>query len=222
MAHEQDEIDAWALPLPDDIITKILAYLPAKSVGQFRTVSRSWNAELSSPSFIDLHLRCANRKNNQAPKLFFTPTSEPSGERFYYAWQLGRPVEKLMADRFTIPKPVTRPLHGLVLIRCPFVGGYSVCNPSTGEALALPDGRSPLKAKFRVSTPTKPAPSYWWHVAYGLGYCSATREYKAVRVFSGSYAEQEQVVPSCEVFVLGAPTSWRLAAQQPPVFVVEE
>nr|XP_051210926.1 uncharacterized protein LOC127328361 [Lolium perenne] len=56
--------------LPEDtIVMEILPYLPAKSVGRFRAVSRAWRAALSSATFIELHLRRANRDGQ--PRLFF-------------------------------------------------------------------------------------------------------------------------------------------------------
>ncbi|KAF0933336.1 hypothetical protein E2562_017958 [Oryza meyeriana var. granulata] len=42
--------------LPDHVVLDIVSYLPAKSVGRFRTVSRSWLAALSAPFFLDLYL----------------------------------------------------------------------------------------------------------------------------------------------------------------------
>ncbi|KAF8660263.1 hypothetical protein HU200_057830 [Digitaria exilis] len=53
-----------ALVLPVEVITEILARLPAKSVGRFRCVSRAWCAMLSADYFVDLHLRRANRPDH--------------------------------------------------------------------------------------------------------------------------------------------------------------
>ena len=47
--------------LPTELVTEILARLPAKSAGRFRCVSHAWLAMLSSAYFVDLHLRRANR-----------------------------------------------------------------------------------------------------------------------------------------------------------------
>ncbi|XP_071705134.1 F-box/kelch-repeat protein At3g06240-like [Rutidosis leptorrhynchoides] len=44
-----------ASEVPPDIITEIICYLPAKSVGRFRCVSKQWNTLLSSPHFIKTH-----------------------------------------------------------------------------------------------------------------------------------------------------------------------
>ncbi|XP_071705135.1 F-box/kelch-repeat protein At3g06240-like [Rutidosis leptorrhynchoides] len=44
-----------ASEIPPDIITEILYYLPAKSAGRFRCVSKEWKSLLSSPHFIKTH-----------------------------------------------------------------------------------------------------------------------------------------------------------------------
>ncbi|KAM0930019.1 hypothetical protein ACQ4PT_001201 [Festuca glaucescens] len=202
--------------LPDDIFMEILSYLPAKSIGRFRSVSSSWDAQLLSPSFVELHRRRANNPGGQ-PKLFFSPTEKPSD---FYSWQPGGgPVKKLMENELCFPAPVTKPLHGLVLIRSYGVdGGYDVCNPSTGEFMAIQDTRLPFKTILRYSTQTQPGPPSYIHVAYGLGYCSVKDEYKVVRLFSDAY----EIAPRCEVLVLRAPAYWRPTVQQPPVCIVED
>ena len=149
--------------LPDDIVVEIFSYLPAKSIGRIRSVSSSWDAQLLSPSFVELHRRRAN--NPRQHKIFFSPTDEPSEEcNHFYSWQPGGgPVKKLMENELWRPAPLTKPLHGLVLIRSVGAhdGGYDVCNPSTGEFLALKDTRLPLKTIFRHSRTLPRPPSYW-------------------------------------------------------------
>ncbi|XBI14535.1 hypothetical protein VPH35_057107 [Triticum aestivum] len=278
----------YASRLPDDVVLEILSFLPAKSIGRFRSMSRSWRAELSSTSFVEFHRRRAN--NPDQPKLFFSANfddeasgseddNEASGseddieasdgsedddeasddskdgdqasddskdndeasddskdndeasedsedeEGYFYSWQPGGgSVKKLMEYDFWCPAPLTKPLHGLVLIRSVFLGGhnlgdgYDVCNPSTGEFLYLPDTRLPLKTIIRYSN-TQDHPPCYMDVAYGFGYSSVTHEYKAVRMFSSGYVP---ATTCCEVLVLGVPACWRPTAQQPPECVVEE
>ncbi|KAK1692364.1 hypothetical protein QYE76_009061 [Lolium multiflorum] len=215
MANQQqdDGTSSSSQSLPDDVVTEILAYLPAKSVGRLRCVSRSWRAMLSTALFVKLHLRRANDK----PKIFFSPTKCDSDNDYqFYAWQPGcaAPVTKLMRNDFSRPAVLTRPLHGLVLLRCVGEGGYFLCNPSTGEVRPLPDSRAPLKLGSHL-------PFCYFKVVYGFGYCSASNEYKAVRIFSD---EMDGAAPSCEVFVLNGdtPAYWRPAVSQPPMCVLEE
>ncbi|KAK1642739.1 hypothetical protein QYE76_060544 [Lolium multiflorum] len=218
MANQQD--DGASPLLPHDVVTEIFAYLPAKSVGRFRCVSRSWDATLSSALFVRLHLRQAN--NGDKPRFFFSPTFEPESTSKYqfYAWQpAGTPaVRKLAPNNFSRPAPLTKPLHGIVLIRCVNDGGYFLCNPSTGEVHPLPDSRAPFKMNPGCNPIDLP---FYLQVAYGFGYCSANHRYKAVRIFS---QEHKGAAPSCEVFVLNGDTAayWRPAASQPPMCVVEE
>ncbi|KAF0930246.1 hypothetical protein E2562_030887 [Oryza meyeriana var. granulata] len=78
-------------------------------------------------------------------------------------------------------------LHGLVLIcRRGHAGGYYVFDPCTRALLALPDTKFPWKKSFKFIahlTGRARTPAYM-NVSYGLGYCSATGEYKVVRLFS--------------------------------------
>ncbi|XBI51427.1 hypothetical protein VPH35_033933 [Triticum aestivum] len=216
--QEDDDAPAQRSPLPHKVVTEILAYLPAKSAGRFRCVSRSWQATLSSAHFLELHLRRANYQEAAGrPKLFFGPTDEPSDDYFFYAWQPGGAVTKLMGNGLLLPAPLTKPLHGLVLLRCVRSGGYYICNPSTGAVLPLPDSRVPSKKTSRYPLP------YYMDVVYGLGYCSATHRYKAVRIFSKEEVNSVDA-PCCDVFVLGGdtPAYWLPATSKPPMCVVTE
>jgi F-box interacting protein len=141
-------------------------------------------------------------------------------ESCFYAWQPGGAVKKLSPNNFLLATPLSRPLHGLVLIRSGGTG-YHVYNPSTGAALAIPDSTLPAKMIWRRTSRDVKLPHYFY-VAYGLGYCSVSGEYKAVRLFSNNedYGEYSQIL--CEVFVLDTLAYWRPAAQQPPACVVQE
>ncbi|KAF0930251.1 hypothetical protein E2562_030891 [Oryza meyeriana var. granulata] len=222
MAGEHEE--AASFWLPDDILIHILSNLPAKSVVRFRSVSRSWRDMLSSASFVELHLRRANRPDQL--KVFFLSAKPTDAEHpdkcYFYSRQLpGGPAKKLMREDFAhgqFAAPVTKPLHGLVLMRCTSLhGGYYVCNPSTNAVLALPDSKFPLKSSLRIiphSSRRDWTPGYTT-VSYGFGYCSATGEHKVVRLFSDTFSFQAADTCS-EVFVLDTPAFWRPTAQQPP------
>jgi F-box interacting protein len=157
-------------------------------------------------------------------KIFFSPSDEPSKEYYFYAWQPGGdPVKKLMRNEFLFPIPLTRPLHGIVLLHCDaddYRGGYYVCNPSTGALLLLPDSYLPLKQNFRAPRKNYPRPLCYFEVAYGFGYCSTTNEYKVVRLFSNEV--DETIGPCCEVFVLDKLAYWRPSVHQPPPCTVED
>ncbi|XP_020201417.1 F-box/LRR-repeat/kelch-repeat protein At1g09650-like [Aegilops tauschii subsp. strangulata] len=138
---------------------------------------------------------------------------EEDGSSYFYVWQPGgSPPTKRMPHKFHRPAPLTRPLHGLVLICCPSTG-YHVCNPSTGETLDLPDTALPAKMNNRL-------PFYHRRVAYGLGYYSTTDEYKVVRLFSSTYKGNN--LTFCEVFDLGGAPYWRPIAGRPPACILDE
>uniref|UniRef100_A0A0E0M8X3 F-box domain-containing protein n=1 Tax=Oryza punctata TaxID=4537 RepID=A0A0E0M8X3_ORYPU len=133
----------------------------------------------------------------------------------------------LMRDDFSggFASPVTKPLHGLLLIRTlGHAGVYYVFNPCTRAVLALPDTKISWKisCKYMGYLTGRARPPAYKNVPYGLGYCSATGEYKVVRLFSDPDDGGCLAATRCEVFVLDAPACWRPTAQQlPPEFAVE-
>lgn len=207
----------------------------AKSVQRFRGLSCSWRAALSSASFHDLRSQRANRPGQL--KVFFRPTNqtfEGKGSSYFYAWQPGsEAAKKLMPHSFRRPALLTKPLHGLVLIRCANTG-YHICSPSTGQTLALPDTNKPLprticrpashwqrRAASQLQA-TLPCYSYR-RVAYGFGYCSVTGLHKAVRLFSILVDQDSRFGPNyCEIYSPHKFPYWRRTTQQPPVCVVDE
>uniref|UniRef100_J3N2K2 F-box domain-containing protein n=1 Tax=Oryza brachyantha TaxID=4533 RepID=J3N2K2_ORYBR len=195
--------------LPEEVILEILSCLPAKSVARLRTLSRSWRAALSSPFFLELHLR---RANKAAPRLFCGSADfkapvdiddDDDDKWCFFAFQPGAGGRG------------GTPLRGLILVRCFDNGGYYVCNPCTGAVLALPDSTRPMKKTFRRSM-AQPPPPFYLYVSYGLGYCAATRRYKVFRLFTGGGDGDGKDETCCEVFVLDALAYWRPTAGKPP------
>ncbi|KAL6643226.1 hypothetical protein ACP70R_021407 [Stipagrostis hirtigluma subsp. patula] len=217
-----DSSDQDLPALPDEVITEILARLPAKSVGRFRALSHAWCATLSSDRFVRLHARRANRPGH--PRLLLAPAGSSSDGRLY-SWRPGGGVEKLTLKHFPEGRtvPLTKPCRGLVLIRSADYGGYFVCNPSTGMALELPDSKVPLKMIQRPPKLVQPAPPFFSDVSYGLGYCEMSKIYKVVRLFCHPEGEIGMVTSSsCELLVLDTPAYWRPTAEQPPLCWVEQ
>ncbi|KAK8456543.1 hypothetical protein SEVIR_3G035101v4 [Setaria viridis] len=217
------DINQDAPVLPPEVITEIFARLPAKSVGRFRCLSRAWCAMLSTDYFVDLHLRCANRPDH--PRLLLTAVGSDYDDHLH-SWRPGGAVEKLMPDDFAdaITTPVTKPCRGLILIGDAGYGGYFVCNPSTGDVLALPDSEAPKKMTWRVNKLFQPQPPpLFVDVSYGIGYCTMRKEFKLVRFFCNSETENGLAESTnCEVFVLDRAAYWRPTTEQPPLRWVEK
>lgn len=199
--------------LPDEIVTDILARLPAKSAGRFRCVSRAWHGMLSSDYFVDLHLRLANTPGQ--PRLLLLMPVGSNYDEYIYSWRHGGSVENLMPDDFSLTIAVTRPCRGLILVKDYY--HYFVCNPSTGETLLLPDSKFPLKMAMQLWKPPLPNLPVFMSVSYGLGYCTIRKEYKVVRLFSDPISGDDGMKRTCcEVFSLDTLAYWRPTAQQPP------
>ncbi|KAK3157815.1 hypothetical protein QOZ80_2AG0128460 [Eleusine coracana subsp. coracana] len=176
---------------------EILVRLPAKSVGRFRCVSRSWCAMLSSDYFVDFYRRRANRKGR--PRLLLAPVGS-SYNGHLYSCQHSGVVEQLMPADFSDGGivPLSKPCHGLILFRGTDHGGHFVCNPSTGEVLPLPDSKAALKMIRRTKAFEPHVPPFFVRVSYGLGYCAVRKEYKVVRLFSNPEDEDGMMATSCE------------------------
>ena len=141
-ADHDDESPATRLREETTMPTAI-ATLRSWAAAPFRYLARSLAAVLPWPVAAGFP---ADDDDGDHPKLFFTPdvVSSPSGYSFS-AWMPGGQVEKLPCAAGVLPEgvlviPATRPLHGLVFLRCwpPHAGaGYFVCNPSTGALLPV-------------------------------------------------------------------------------------
>ncbi|BAS81252.1 putative F-box protein At1g47790 [Oryza sativa Japonica Group] len=166
---------ACPCPLPDDIVDEILSHLPVKSLLRFRCVSRRFHATItSSHLFQEAHFLQRKQRNKHPPRLFIRPPFGPRQPFFAWQWQWQHliprpPVEEIMTARHlphgTIFPLASKSCHGLVLLKITGHHTHYLWNPSTRHILRLP------------GTDNTPPPA-----TYGLGYCSATRRHKVVRV----------------------------------------
>jgi hypothetical protein len=136
-----------ATVLPDELIVEILARLPVKSLCRCKCVSRAWRTLISDP---DHRGRFAQTLSG----LFFSRPSghRPPWPRGFVGLPTSAPPGVDTALSFLPPSCGDMDLldscKGLLLLRCedtrerpsppPF---YVVCNPATGEWVALPQSR---------------------------------------------------------------------------------
>ncbi|KAK3137044.1 hypothetical protein QOZ80_5BG0446890 [Eleusine coracana subsp. coracana] len=189
------------------MVHDIFARLPAKSVLRCRCLSRAWAAALSSDAFVDKHFHLSNLLD-AIPKLCLLPPSAASST--VYAWS---PPEEQgekgggFTPLMNVPHnarngrlcAVTRPCHGLLLLRVLNARRYFLCNPSIGQITALPDGP--------MAGPPLPCKDY---ASFGLGYDARTRAHKVVRLL---YHDRRPA--GCDIYDVNSTTTgghWRPAA----------
>ncbi|KAL1194399.1 F-box protein [Cardamine amara subsp. amara] len=128
-------------PLPFDLVIEILLRLPVKSIARFRIVSKLWESTLASPNFTESFFTISSSR----PNLLFTCLKD--GETFFFSSSsLPPPIAAKIHKSFPIncPSNICRPVRGLVcgLNQRTSKGGTVtvpwICNPSTGQSLALP------------------------------------------------------------------------------------
>ncbi|KAL6652947.1 hypothetical protein ACP70R_011872 [Stipagrostis hirtigluma subsp. patula] len=173
--------------LPDDLVEEVLLRLPARSLARFRRACLSWNAVISSPGFQDRHHALAAAKFAfvpLAPRHTFAVSCMVPGA-------FPRPSRSVAFDCVGCPVIIgSRPCRGIVLLRRPCAGAYSVCNPTTGEVLHLPPPRKKKKSGVDDLVP-------------GIGFDSATGEYKVVEVSANMGSLHGRVL------TLGDARGWR-------------
>ncbi|CAA7023026.1 unnamed protein product [Microthlaspi erraticum] len=141
--------------IPFDLVIEILLRSPVKSIGRFRSVSKLWESTIRSPDFKESFRAISSSRNN----LLFTCLKD--GETYFFSsprpqvhpQKLPSPIAANVHMSFPIncPTGVCRPVRGLVCglrqqtskegtVTVPLI-----CNPSTGESLALPKVRTTKK-----------------------------------------------------------------------------
>ncbi|KAI3716429.1 hypothetical protein L1987_67302 [Smallanthus sonchifolius] len=167
--------------LPRDILTDILSRLPAKSVGQFKSVSKYWFSLISSADFIKLHhRRVLSDTNTNHSRVFIMSThslhsvnyESPScyegvndDDDAKAIISLNDPLEKESVGEKELGS-----CYGLIFFVC-----YNDCillwNPTTQKTRIIPDPITPFFDGTRF---------------YGLGYDFSIDDYKMVRATRSS------------------------------------
>ncbi|XBH88259.1 hypothetical protein VPH35_075559 [Triticum aestivum] len=174
--------------IPREMLQEILVKLPTKDVARCCCVSRLWRSVVSEPSFRHLHAaNYATALSADTEVLFVLTTCEPgrSDGASIFSMSLGKAMFS-----FDIPSgyDLANVCNGLLC----YVHGSGpeapavVCNPVTGETLALP--RAPPLTGTKDKT----------HL-FALGFSPPTNEYKLLRFSKVHMA----------VYTLGDTRRWR-------------
>ncbi|CAN6329733.1 unnamed protein product [Urochloa humidicola] len=221
-----------AAAIPDDLlISEVLVHLPAKSLARCRCVCRSWRAGIGSAAFVCRHLALSRARPPSSvlaiPREVDADDAEAtSTEISFHRLPLPRPrrttTEADLILEKAWPEGITRiisPTHcdGLVAIATT-TDRVFVCNPATGEFVALPLGthNAQLDRREIVAPPVALGFDRWRN-----SYVVARYFYRAYgRMFydevTGEWSRDYDI--GHEVFTLGGGGSsscWELT-QDPP------
>ncbi|KAJ0540774.1 putative F-box domain-containing protein [Helianthus annuus] len=190
--------------LPHDILIDILSRLPAKSLGQFKSVSKHWSSLISSPSFIKLHHRRAlsdtntnhsrvlimsthslHSVNYESPSCYegIDDDDDNNNNNSNAMISLKDPLEKE-----SVGEKALGSCYGLVFFVC-YNDVILLWNPTTQKTRLIPDPITPFSNATRF---------------YGLGYDFSIDDYKMVRA---SHSISSDTITS-QVFSLKT-GSWR-------------
>ncbi|XP_073026843.1 F-box/kelch-repeat protein At2g43270-like isoform X2 [Primulina eburnea] len=168
--------------LPMDVLIEVLILLPLKSLLKFRCVSKTWRDLISSPLFVDRHLKC-DRKHSvllvkRIPNQVLPPQSgesqmlsfhDPDFPELSVSPDLYIPISKdLHIPSYNLSNfPIHGPCNGLVCIALGEI--VFLCNPALREFKLLP----PLK--FPENNTAYP-------LGFGFGFDQIGGVYKVIRI----------------------------------------
>ncbi|XP_074264720.1 putative F-box protein At5g50220 [Silene latifolia] len=156
--------------IPFEVLTQILAYLPAKSVLKFRCVCKSWCSIIDSPDFVSMHLQLCNTNPFNSGKVL---ALEGLGRGGCNGSLLTlRKADTLRKTDHIFKCSQRYYLYGSCnsLLLMGRVTHYQtcprLCNPSVGKSLLLP--LWPLPPYFKYNT------------SFVLGFALHTKDFKVI------------------------------------------
>ncbi|KAM0839312.1 hypothetical protein ACQ4PT_060389 [Festuca glaucescens] len=183
-----------------DMLREILVKLPAKDLARSCCVSRLWHSVASNPSFRNLHAMARDVSSDRTEALLISVNSEPgrSDEASVFIVSSGRAM-------CCVPIPSGYGLANVCNGFLCFVHGNGpeapavVCNPVTGEKVALPRA-PPLLVGSKEET---------WTL-FALGFSWPTKEHKLFRLSCKSYSSSSSNNRvGMDVYTLGDTSGWR-------------
>ncbi|XP_008782047.1 putative F-box protein At3g10240 [Phoenix dactylifera] len=168
---------------PLDLINETLLRLPSSSLARFRCVSRRWSSLISNPLFLRKH----HDRSRDKPLLL---VAEIHGGNPYTLRlsTLSGEGDILKYFSMTVPEYVKMEHSSGDVICLTNNSSVFLCNPATGELVALPASRRNAYHRF------------------GFGYVPSLGQFKVARFDYGL---------SCDVFTVGTDRSWRAAGHPP-------
>ncbi|XP_076888695.1 F-box/kelch-repeat protein At3g06240-like [Bidens hawaiensis] len=150
--------------LPPNITQAILRRLPAKSLGRFKSVSKTWNSLISNPKFIKTHLL----HHNNITKLILV-----SDTKSLYSLHINN-LSTTVIQLITFPprqimwEQILGSCNGIVLAKDE-LDSIFLTNPTTRQLWKVPVNPYAL-------------PDHESFIMYGFGYDSSSDDYKLVSI----------------------------------------
>ncbi|XP_071731222.1 F-box/kelch-repeat protein At3g06240-like [Rutidosis leptorrhynchoides] len=183
MSDHQHNSMAALNRLPPDLIEAILHFLPVKSLGRFKSVSKRWYSLISSQEFIKTHIRnlIKNYPNPNPTHLILDHLDGYSTSTSTYSVDIkqlnAQPTPAtLIAKRLIFQEPLFEILgscNGLLLANDKYHNLYLV-NPLTRKSLIVPDFDPSMDNSWNMY-PTD-------ETTNKFGYDSSTDDYKVISI----------------------------------------
>ncbi|KAL7593772.1 hypothetical protein Lser_V15G33449 [Lactuca serriola] len=203
--------------LPDDALVNIFIRLLAKQVAQMRSVSKSWNAFLSHPSFIKSHLHHSINNKDRLLLVFYNETSSSDPEPFTVhpcrspypepTNFIKLPAVNPKSGHTTSSIRVIGSVHGLICSRY----GYDVIqiwNHSISTVSTLPPHYIPSS-------------DHSYEIYFRFGFDPKTEDYKVVKIIglTGTLPHIVEEWLQVEVYSMKR-GSWEFVSQRLPSHVI--
>ncbi|KAF5751232.1 F-box and associated interaction domains-containing protein putative isoform 1 [Tripterygium wilfordii] len=162
------------IDIPEDLVTNILLYLPAKSLARFKCVCKSWCSLIGDPKFVVEH---HHKQTTLYSNSFWVIGRDKCSNYEFILCFIKDDGDEIPIVTETISHG-DEPFCGFKLVLGPRNGLYCVCedvtvtiiNPSTGESKTLPDSQlePPNVASFQCPD-------------FGFGFDNKNNDYKVLR-----------------------------------------
>ncbi|XP_074265268.1 F-box protein At1g30790-like [Silene latifolia] len=164
--------------IPSEVLTQILAQLPAKTLLRFRCVCKSWCSIIDNPDFVSMHLHIFNNNKNKNNNFNSSEllAIESSGEWEESGFLLTlRKADTLRKISRIFESSERYLLHGscnsLLLIsrsRISMYVGMRICNPSIRKSLLIP--------------PCPLISSQMYKIDFVIGFAPHCKDYKVIAI----------------------------------------